>query len=323
MEGPEFQLVEQPFIDQLISMGWKYSTGNLDHPRDALVRINLNDQGEEWLDQARVSQAVSALQRLGTLKLLEANQEFMELLLKGTVVEGLPGWDHGKSHTARYIDWDHPENNEFRAINQFRVDEPGGQAKKFVVPDIVLFVNGIPLAVVECKSPYLTAPMEEAIDQLQRFSNQRHWIEENEGNKKLFHPNQLMLGTYFDQARVGSISSSATHYLEWKDTAPVPLAEVASQLGKEQLSSQEMLVAGMLRPEIFLDIVRHCILFADSGGKIVKIVPRYQQYRAVVLSVFLSGLAGLQALHGFDDRRGGIIWHTQGSGKSLTMVFLV
>src|SRR5680860_348715 len=302
MEGPEFQLVEQPFIDQLISMGWKYSTGNLDHPtasgrdnfrqalllddlRDALVRINLNDQGEEWLDQARVSQAVSALQRLGTLKLLEANQEFMELLLKGTVVEGLPGWDHGKSHTARYIDWDHPENNEFRAINQFRVDEPGGQAKKFVVPDIVLFVNGIPLAVVECKSPYLTAPMEEAIDQLQRFSNQRHWIEENEGNEKLFHTNQLMLGTYFDQARVGSISSSATHYLEWKDTAPVPLAKVASQLGKEQLSSQEMLVTGMLRPEIFLDIVRHCILFADSGGKIIKIVPRYQQYRAVVKAV--------------------------------------
>src|SRR5680860_865022 len=278
MEGPEFQLVEQPFIDQLISMGWKYSTGNLDHPtasgrdnfrqalllddlRDALVRINLNDQGEEWLDQARVSQAVSALQRLGTLKLLEANQEFMELLLKGTVVEGLPGWDHGKSHTARYIDWDHPENNEFRAINQFRVDEPGGQAKKFVVPDIVLFVNGIPLAVVECKSPYLTAPM--------------------------------------------------------------ALAKVASQLGKEQLSSQEMLVAGMLRPEIFLDIVRHCILFADSGGKIVKIVPRYQQYRAVVKAVERLKTGKTRKEDGEHDRRGGIIWHTQGSGKSLTMVFLV
>ena len=340
MHGPEFNLVEQPFIDQLISMGWKYSTGNLDHStatgrdnfrqvlllddlRDAVKRINRNDEGEEWLDQARVSQAVSALQHLGTLKLLEANQEVMEFLLKGTVVEGLPGWDHGKSHTARYIDWDHPENNEFRAINQFRVDEPGGQAKKFVVPDIVLFVNGIPLAVVECKSPYLTAPMEEAIDQLQRFSNQRHWIEENEGNEKLFHPNQLMLGTYFDQARVGSISSSATHYLEWKDTAPVPLAKVASQLGKEQLSSQEMLVTGMLRPEIFLDIVRHCILFADSGGKIVKIVPRYQQYRAVVKAVERLKTGKTRKEDGEHDRRGGIIWHTQGSGKSLTMVFLV
>src|SRR5660397_151440 len=102
MEGPEFQLVEQPFIDQLISMGWKYSTGNLDNPtatgrdnfrqalllddlRAALVRINLDDEGKGWLAQPRVSKAVSALQRNGAADLLEANQEERELPLKETV----------------------------------------------------------------------------------------------------------------------------------------------------------------------------------------------------------------------------------------------
>jgi len=340
MHGPEFILVEQPFIDQLISMGWKYSTGNLDHPtatgrdnfrqalllddlRAALVRINLDDEGEEWLDQPRVSQAVSALQRHGAADLLEANQEVRELLLKGTVVEGLPHWDHGKSRTAHYIDWQNQENNEFRAINQFRVDEPGGQVKKYIVPDIVLFVNGIPLVVVECKSPYLPSPMEEAINQLQRCSNQRHWIEENEGNEKLFHPNQLLIATHFDEARMGSTGAQATHFLEWKDTTPLPLAEVAAHLGKEKLSSQETLVAGTLRPEILLDIVRHFILFSDSGGKTIKLIPRYQQYRASTKAVERLKTGKTRKEDGEHDRRGGIIWHTQGSGKSFTMVFLV
>src|SRR3954466_10147337 len=99
--GPELTEVEQPFIDQLVSMGWKYTTGSLDFPtvtgresfrevlllddvKKALVRINRNDSGQEWLDEGRISQAVSALQRPGALKLLEANQEAAGLLLKGT-----------------------------------------------------------------------------------------------------------------------------------------------------------------------------------------------------------------------------------------------
>lgn len=340
MHGPEFNLVEEPFLDQLVSMGWKHTTGSVDFPsvtdrdtfrqvlllddlRRGLHRINLDEEGSPWLDQARIGQAVSALRHHGALNLLEANEEVHELLIKGTVVEGLPGWDHGKGKPAHYIDWDDPDNNEFRAINQFRVDEPGGQVKKYVVPDIVLFVNGIPLAVVECKSPYHPTPMEEAIDQLERFSNQRGWVEENEGNERLFHPNQLLIGTYFDQARVGSIGSPATDYLEWKDTAPLPISQVSKELGKETLSSQETLVAGMLRPEILLDIVRHYMLFGDSGGKTKKIIPRYQQYRAATKAVERLRTGKTRGEDGEHDRRGGIIWHTQGSGKSLTMVFLV
>ena len=96
-----------------------------------------------------------------------------ERLLEGVSVAGLPDWDQGRNQRVKFIDFDHPERNDFLAINQFRVDEPGGQAKKFVVPDVVLFVNGIPLVVIECKSPYVTDPMAEGINQLRRYANQR------------------------------------------------------------------------------------------------------------------------------------------------------
>ena len=339
--GPEFILVEQPFIDQLVSMGWKYTTGNFDHPstsgresfRDvlilddlqkALIRINLDESNQPWLDDNRVSTAVSAIQRIGTVKLMEANQKATELLLTGVSVEGRTDWDGGRNQTIRFFDWNNPENNTFRVVNQFRVDEPGGQAHKFIVPDLVLFVNGIPLVVVECKSPYLTDPLAEAIDdQLLRYSNQRYWLDSNEGNEKLFHTNQFMVATCFEQARVGTISAFAHHYMEWKDTLPVPMAEVAEALGKESLSRQESLVAGMLRPANLLDLVRHCTVFSTIDSRTIKIVARYQQFRAVHLAVerLLTGKTKEQ--DGEFDRRGGIIWHTQGSGKSLTMVFLV
>ena len=187
----------------------------------------------------------------------------------------------------------------------------------------MLFVNGIPLVVVECKSPTISDPMDEAIGQLQRYSNQRHWLDGNEGNERLFHTNQFMVATCFEQARVGTIGAQAHHFMEWKDTAPVPLAEVAASLGKERLSRQETLVAGMLRPDILLDIVRHFILFSTDQGRTIKIVTRYQQYRAVQAAVQRLLTGQTRAQDGQHDRRGGIIWHTQGSGKSLTMVFLV
>lgn len=170
MNGPEHTEVEQPFIDQLVAMAWQRSPGSLDDPaatgresfrdvllledlRQALRRINLDLHGRPWLDEGRITQAVNALQRLGTGKLLEANQAATELLLKGTVVGGVEGWAQGRQRTIHFIDWDHPENNTFRVINQFQVACPRGQPDKRIRPDIVLFVNGIPLIVIECKSP--------------------------------------------------------------------------------------------------------------------------------------------------------------------------
>jgi type I restriction enzyme R subunit len=340
--GPEFTYVEQPFIDQLISMDWRHVTGSLDHPsvsgretfdevlltsdlRAALLRINKGPDGKPWLDDDRLNQAVAAMEKAGAMhpKLIEANQAATELLLSGTSVDGLPSWDGGRNQTVRYIDWDNPENNDFLVINQFRVDEPGGQAHQFVVPDLVLFVNGIPVAVVECKAPNVADPLEKGIEQLQRYTNQRPWVEGDEGNEMLFHYNQLVGATCFDKACVGTITAQAVHYLEWKDTAPRPMAAVAAELGKVELSKQEMLVAGMLSPAHLLDIIRHFTLFDEADGRTIKIVARYQQFRAALGAIHRLKTGKTRAEDGEHDQRGGIIWHTQGSGKTLTMVFLV
>ena len=282
--------------------------------------------GHEWLDDDRISQAVSALERIASPRLIEANQEATDLLLAGTTVEGLPGWEHGRSRTVHYIDWDHPENNTFTAINQFRVDCPGGFAKGFIAPDIVLFINGIPVVVVECKSPGTSEPIPTAVDQLRRYSNERRVageVDEDEGAERLFHSNQFVVATSYDEARVGTISADTEHFAEWKDTAPVPLAEVQRELGKEHLSSQNKLLAGMLRPTHLLDIIRHFTLYQQVSGRTIKIVCRYQQFRAVQTAIDRLLHGKTRREDGEHDRRGGVVWHTQGSGKSLTMVFLV
>lgn len=296
-----------------------------DHLRAALRRINVDDDGTEWLDDSRIAQAEASLLRVPPLKLIEANQEVTSLLLTGTIVDGVEGRDGGRGQAVRYIDWAHPARNEFLAVNQLRVDEPGGQAHRYVVPDVVLFVNGIPLVVIECKSPYITEPGAEAIDQLQRYANQRARVRDSEGNERLFQFNQFVVATYFDKAMVGTFTSEGEHFAEWKETEPVSREAVAAELGKlpDQLSSQEILVAGMLRPAHLLDIVRNFTLQMPIKGRMVKIVGRYQQFRAVHRSVERLIAGKTRAEDGEFDRRGGIVWHTQGSGKSLTMVFLI
>ncbi|WP_269752153.1 type I restriction endonuclease subunit R [Thiocapsa bogorovii] len=259
---------------------------------------------------------------------MEVNQAATELLLKGTVVDGVAGWEQGRGRTVHFIDWDNPQNNCFRVVNQFQVACPAGQADKHIRPDIVLFVNGIPLVIVECKSPYAATPLEDAVDQLQRYANRRRelgLVDLSEGNEQLFHYSQFVVATCGEQARAGTFSSLAVHFLEWKDTSPRPIAEVAEELGQvaTALTSQERLVAGMLRPAHLLDIVRHFTLFMELGGRRVKLVCRYQQFRAVQLAIRRMLTGKTRREDGEQDRRGGIVWHTQGSGKSLTMVFLI
>jgi type I restriction enzyme, R subunit len=340
--GPELVKVEQPFLDQLAGMGWKIVIGNLDFPSvtgrqsfrevllkedlaKALLRINPRD-GKQWLDEARIAQAIGALDRISHPRLMEANQEATELVLSGTTVEGLPDWNQGRGQPVQFIDWDNPDNNTFTAISQFKVDCPGGMAKSSIRPDITLFVNGIPVVVIECKSPTCSEPMAEAVDQLRRCHNARKAageVEENEGAERLFYTNQLLIATSYDEARVGTIGGELAHYLEWKDTAPVPLDHEKAELGKEMLSSQHKLVAGMLRPAHLLDIIRHFVVFKPDQGRIIKVVCRYQQFRAVQNAIQRLRTGKTRAQDGEHDRRGGIVWHTQGSGKSLTMVFLV
>ncbi len=339
IRGPEYELVELPLVEQLQGMGWLHVAGSASDPRvtgrgsfrevllegrlrDALTRINPGPDGAPWLDQGRLSQAVAALTRPKAGKLIEINEELAETLLLGTAVEGVPGWDHGRACTVAFVDWQHPERNEFLVVNQFRVDLPGGQGARHITPDLVLFVNGIPLVVIEAKSPTATEPIAAAIRQLGRYADQRG-AERPEGNERLFHTNQFIVATNFDVAKAGTFTSDADHFAEWKTTEPTPEAGIAAALGVQKLSSQQRLVAGMLAPARLLDIVRHFTLFMPADGRRVKVVARYQQYRAARRAITRLTTGASRAADGESDRRGGIVWHTQGSGKSLTMVFLV
>jgi type I restriction enzyme R subunit len=347
--GWELEDVEKPFVAQLQALGWIPVEGSLDVPaatsrssftevyqeavlQERLRALNPGPDGQPWLDDARISEAVGAITRLGTHKLMEANQKATELLIKGLTVEGLPGWDGGRGQTIRYIDWDKPDNNHFAVVNQYRVDCPPGfnSAKAFIVPDLVLLVNGLPLVVVECKSPSIPEPLAEAVDQLRRYSNQRKAafeIDDNEGNETLFATNQLLVATSFDEARVGCVGAAFEHYTQWKTVVGPDGTgseiEVAQTLGKTALSEQERLIAGLLAPAHLLDVVKNFLLFMQVGGQTIKSVCRYQQYRAVNRTIARLETGKTRRQQGEHDERGGIIWHTQGSGKSLTMVFLV
>lgn len=349
--GYEFVLVEQPLIARLEAMGWRHVRGSAPDAavptdpkqsfrtsfaeavlesvlRRKLRQLNLDGNGDEWLDERRITQAVGELTRTGATSLLEANTTATECLLKGVAVEGLPGWDGGRDQQIQFVDWAQPGRNELLAISQFRMDVPGTAGEQYVVPDIVLFVNGVPLVVVECKKPtYHQGSLAEAIKQLRRCSNQRG-APTPEGSERLFHTVQLTVATCGDRARLGTYTAHAEHYGVWRDPYPLTRAELAAALRKPEnaLTDQEVLAAGVLDPVRLLDIVKNFIVFmaVETGGanRRVKIAPRYQQYRAVCRAVERLRTGKTRAEAG-EDRRGGIVWHTQGSGKSLTMVFLV
>lgn len=337
----EYLLVEKPFLNQLKNLDWTI----IDHgpnviPQDPSVslrenfkeivikkefkehvrRINKTKEGIEWITENQLDELYKMLTSDSYDNLLEANKALTEL-----IVETQPRLDKNEvtgqeNPYVNLVDFENPENNHFLAINQFRIDTPGGP-KKFIIPDIVLFVNGIPLVVVECKVPTEidSNPMEEGISQLLRYENRRINIDGkqgNEGKKQLFYTNQFVISTYGDEARVGTISSDYEHFLEWKSIYPKKYKNYEYPLGKER--SQEILVQGMLNKENFIKIVKHFTIFKPINDKVeVKVVCRYQQFRAVqkIIDRLLTGDTYLQ--------RSGVVFHTQGSGKSLTMVFLV
>ena len=241
----------------------------------------------------------------------------------GVAVAGLDGWDGGRDRTVDYIDWDNWSANDFLAVSQFRVATPGKAPN--IRPDVTLFVNGIPLVVIEAKPRGTPSGIADAVDQLRRYANQRG-ARVPEGAEQLFWTNQFTVATTGERAEAATFMALPEHYIAWKDPFPSTVEEVADSLAKrvEAVIQQEVLTAGMLAPERLLDIIRHFTVFMETGpGRTVKIVGRYQQYRGVHKAMRRLLTGATRAEDGETDRRGGIVWHTQGSGKSLTMAFLV
>ena len=329
----EYTEVEQPFLQQLAAQGWTVIDQGSGVPQDAApslrgsfrewllpavfddaVRaINRTGDGKAWLTPRQLEDLRSQLLRQPNRTLLEANEAVQTLLFKAQVdVNELTG---ESDPVVRLIDFHAPENNRFHAINQFRIDTPGC-VREFIIPDIVLFVNGIPLAVVECKKGSETCanPMQEAFVQLQRYMRKRADTEQaglKEGEPRVFHSNLLLIRSSGTAADYGTITSGQEHFYAWKTLHPQDDAAL------EGMNAQQQLIAGMLTRGNLLQILRTSAVFMDTdSGPRIKVVCRYQQFRAAH-KIAQRLRAGTTAME-----RSGVVWHTQGSGKSLTMVFL-
>lgn len=336
----EEHYVENPFLEQLQRLGWKINRQNKDNPEDVREIIEFNSSGDAvfgntikfresfrevilenvlqasiktinpWIEDDQINEVIRRITLPQSNSFLEINKEFHELLLENTSVSENRKTGE-RSPTVRFIDFKNIDNNSFIAISQFKVNIPG--TEKHIIPDIVLFVNGLPLIVVECKSPAISDPISEAITQIMRYYNRRG---EKEGNEKLFWYNLFSIATSRQKAKYGTITSEYEHFVEWKDPYPYSLSDIDPET--TSITSQQVLVQGMLSKDNLLDILHNFTIFKEtSGGNIIKVVPRYQQYRAVkkILKKLREGKT--------PQDRGGIIWHTQGSGKSMTMMYTV
>ena len=324
----EFNHAEDPARRLLERLGWTYVArdtlaaerggerevllkGRL---RAALLRLN------EWLTDAQAERVIFELENVNATGMAR-NQAVHEYLTYGMplTVDGSRGRD---TRTVRFFDFEHPEAglNEFVVTTQFRVrrgNERDGPEddERLVIPDLVLFVNGIPLVVMEAKSPSLLDVWKsQAVRQLRRYQEAGpEW--QGRGAPELFHYNLLCVAHCGAAAAYSTLNAPENAYFEWKWLGSYTDDEVKEKFGAEP-QGQAQLIIGLLAPATLLDILRDYVVYEPERGRLVKKLPRYQQYRAVraALARILSA-----------DRpteRGGVIWHTQGSGKSLTMLWL-
>ncbi|MDA2233785.1 type I restriction endonuclease subunit R [Bacillus cereus] len=303
----EKQLVENRMIAQLQEKGYEYLHGpSLDSERESRGEIVLKGRLNKailrlnpWLSDTNLAKVMRSITHIESTSLMEANQKFHEMIVNMISVQQDLGKGK-KNQTVKLIDFERPENNEFLVVDQFTINNAKGNIR----PDLIIFINGLPLVIVECKSPMLPPDEQigEGVRQLHRYQNT---------HEQLFYYNQFMIVTSNDRAKAGTIGAKVQHYGEWKDPYPKTVAE----LGVSP-TPQDILTAGMLTKENLLDLIHNFIVYEPVEGRIIKKLARYQQFRAVNKAI--------DCILRTEDKtqRGGVVWHTQGSGKSLTMVYL-
>ena len=282
--------------------------------RAALMRLN------EWMTEEQADRVIFELEHIDATSMAR-NQRIHEYLTYGLplAVDTPQGRN---TRTVRFFDFDHPDGglNEFVVTTQFRVrrgNERGGpdDDERMVIPDMVLFVNGVPLVVMEAKSPSLLDVWKsQAVRQLRRYQEAGpEW--HGAGAPELFHYNLLCVAHCGAAAAYSTLGAPENAYFDWKSVLPYSEDEVQQRFGFEP-QGQAQLIVGLLSPATLLDVLRDYVVYEPERGRLVKKLPRYQQYRAVraALGRLLSGRTA--------EERGGVVWHTQGSGKSLTMLWL-
>ena len=325
----EFNYAEAPARQLLEQLGWVYV------PREALATERVGEREvllkgrlraallrlNEWMtEESQADRAIFELENINATGIAR-NQAVHEYLTYGMplMVDGPRG---RTSHTVRFFDFDHPNDglNEFLVTTQFRVrrgNERDGPEDddRLVIPDLVLFVNGIPLVVMEAKSPSLMEVWKtKAVRQLRRYQEAGpEW--QGRGAPELFRYNLLCVAHCGAAAAYATLGAPENAYFEWKWLGHYSEDEVRQQYGVEP-QGQNQLIVGLLSPATLLDILRDYVIYEQEPSRLLKKIPRYQQYRAVRATVDRI-IAGAKPAD-----RGGVIWHTQGSGKSLTMLWL-
>ena len=259
--------------------------------RDAVSRINPD------LPASSVDSVVASVLRAESQNALAENLRVHQLVTGGVPVE-YRAKDGSIRHTLAWLmDFEHPERNDWLALNQFTVVEAGKNRR----PDVVVFVNGLALGLLELKNPGdANATLKGAFNQLQTYRSDI---------PSMFTANEVCVVSDGVGALMGSFSAGFEHYAPWKTIDGRAIVADRSQL--------EVLIRGVFEPARFLDIVRNFVVFSDEPSGLVKRVVKYHQYWAVNAAVEST----IEASGPNGDRRGGVVWHTQGSGKSLEMLF--
>ena len=265
--------------------------------REAIDRLNPQIPGTARED------ALRQVLDLGIPALLSANRHFHKLLVGGVPVQYQKDGET-RGDLVRLIDWAEPSKNEWLAVNQFSIKGTVGPNSHTRRPDIILFVNGLPLVLLELKNPADEhADIWKAFDQIQTYKAQI---------PEVFQYNELLVIADGSEARLGSLSASAERFVQWRTIDGVTL----DPLG--QFNELETLVRGLLAPAMLLDYLRFFVLFEDDGS-LVKKVAGYHQFHAVRAAIQQVVAASQPSADSKIRHKGGVVWHTQGSGKSITM----
>ena len=266
--------------------------------------ISRNNPG---LDPTLIEEAIKKLRRAESQNHSDENYRFHKLMTEGVPVEHR-GTDGGiRTKRVRLVDFDHPDRNDWLAVNQFTIIEEGRKRR----PDVVVFLNGLPVGLLELKnSADQNATLKNAWNQIQTY---------RKDIPSLFVPNAITVLSDGVSSSMSSYTGAYEHYAPWKT---IEGREVVT--GRPSL---EVLIRGVFEPKRFLDILQNFIVFSDETAtdkqtgqptrSLVKRVAKYHQYWAVNAAIDST----VEASSPGGDRRGGVVWHTQGSGKSFEMVF--
>ena len=315
----EVNASQKPAIELLQSMGYTYiSPEDCETQRGSRYHVLLKDilrgqlrklnrysyaGAENEFSAANIERAMEELDEPLTDGLVRTSEKIYDALLLGKSYPETVGNGKSLSFNLKYIDWEHPENNLFHVTEEFAVDSLDKQHN--ARPDIVLFINGIPFAVIECKAPHI--PVEQAVEQMIR-NQQADYI------PQLFKYAQIVMATNKNTVKYATAGTPKKFWSVWKEQDTAFLDSGLAQFVADRVpTEQDRNIISLFRQERLTELTRYFVLF-DAN---VKKICRYQQYfaiREIMKTVAQQDSRG--------NRQGGVIWHTQGSGKSLTMVML-